>query len=260
MIARHVARELSAKHPGLGPEEIAAKMRADLARNPTEDEIRLIDAVIARLPEPTAGPTVAEKPALSAWVLIAANLLPLYGVLFWNWEVFPLLVLFWLENVVIGALNALKMLCADPADAALWAGKLFMVPFFCFHYGMFTAVHGVFVFSLFGGKAYDTHGLWVFGSVGRVANEFHLWLPIAALVASHLFSFFWNTLFRGEFRRSSLGALMARPYARVVILHLTILAGGFAAMALGSPLWALLLLLGIKTAIDLLTHLKEHRS
>jgi hypothetical protein len=31
---RHVARELTAKHPGLGPQEIAAKMRAKLGRAP----------------------------------------------------------------------------------------------------------------------------------------------------------------------------------------------------------------------------------
>jgi len=44
-----------------------------------------------------------------------------------------------------------------------------------------------------------------------------------------------------------------------VVLHLTILFGGFGVQALGSPVWALLLLVGLKTAIDLYAHLKEHR-
>ena len=52
---------------------------------------------------------------------------------------------------------------------------------------------------------------------------------------------------------------MQQPYGRVVVLHLTILLGGFAAMLLGSPLWALLLLIGLKIALDLKAHLKEHR-
>src|SRR6185503_15533529 len=51
LISRYLARELSAKHPGLGPEEIVAMMRADLRNPPTEDEQRLLDAVRARLPE-----------------------------------------------------------------------------------------------------------------------------------------------------------------------------------------------------------------
>lgn len=261
LIARLVAREMLKKHPGLGAAEIAEKMRAELPSGLDRKEgERLIDAVAARLPATGESVSFPEKTSASAWVLVAANLLPLYGVLFWGWEVFPLLALFWMENVIIGVLNAARMLCVDPADAALWAGKLFMVPFFCFHYGMFTAIHGVFVFSLFGGKDYDVPGLRVLEPAARAAADFHLALPIAVLLASHLFSFLWNYLYRGEFRRAGLSELMAKPYTRVVILHLTILVGGFGAMALGSPLWALLLLLGIKIAIDVQAHLKEHHA
>jgi hypothetical protein len=201
--------------------------------------------------------TSVEKP-VSAWVLLAANLIPVAGVLLWDWSVFALLALFWMENVIIGAFFALRMLCADPRDAALWAGKLFMVPFFCFHYGMFTAIHGVFVFSIFGGKSYSASGLQVLEPAARAASELGLWLPLAALLASHAFSFVWNYLVRGEFRRASLPALMAKPYGRVVVLHLAIILGGIGAMALGSPVWALLVLLALKIGLDLKAHVKEH--
>jgi hypothetical protein len=191
-------------------------------------------------------------------VLLAANLVPVAGVLLWDWSVFALLVLFWMENVIIGAFFALRMLCADPRAPALWAGKLFMVPFFCFHYGMFTAIHGVFVFSIFGGKSYSASGLQVLEPAARAASELGLWLPLAALLASHAFSFVWNYLVRGEFRRASLPALMAKPYGRVVVLHLAIILGGIGAMALGSPVWALLVLLALKIGLDLKAHVKEH--
>ena len=252
LIARTVAREMLKKHPGLSAAEIAEKMRTGLpsGSDPAEGR-RLIDAVVARLPQQAEGKQEEFKPH-SAWALIAANLLPLYGVLFWNWEVFPLLALFWMENVIIGVLNAARMLAVDPGDAPLWGAKLFMVPFFCFHYGMFTAIHGIFVFSVFGHHTMLEPAL-------RTVADWNLWLPLGALLASHLFSFFWNYLYRGEFRRASLPELMMKPYARVMILHVTILAGGFGAMALGSPLWALLVLLGIKIALDLKAHLKEHR-
>jgi hypothetical protein len=195
---------------------------------------------------------------VSAWVLLAANLVPVAGVLLWGWSVFALLALFWMENVIIGAFFALRMLCADPRDAALWAGKLFMVPFFCFHYGMFTAVHGVFVFSMFGADKYSVRGTDVIEPALRVVQDSGLWLPVAALLVSHAFSFFWNYLYRGEFRRAQLSGLMAAPYGRVVVLHVAILAGGFAAAMLGSPVWALILLLALKVALDLRAHVKEH--
>jgi hypothetical protein len=191
-------------------------------------------------------------------VLAAANLVPLAGVLFWDWSVFALPALFWMENVVVGALFALRLLCADPADAALWPAKLFMVPFFCLHYGMFTAVHGIFVFTLFGEGGYRVQGFALLAPALRAAADFQLWIPLAVLAASHLFSFLWNYLYRGEYRHAELRALMARPYYRVVALHVAIILGGIAAAALGSPVWALAVLIAIKIALDLRTHVKEH--
>jgi Family of unknown function (DUF6498) len=256
LFARHIAAQLSKRHPGLGPEEIGAMMRADLGAGAKEEHLRLVDAVVARIPRDLPA-RPAEKP-VSVWVLVAANILPLIGVLFWGWDVFPLLLVFWMENVVIGVLNVLKMLFADPADVALWAGKLFMVPFFCVHYGMFTAVHGVFVLGLFGGKGFQPSGFSPLESAARAASEYGLWLPIAVLAGSHLFSFVWNYFYRGEFRRASLAQLMMKPYGRIIVLHVTLLLGGFGAMALGSPLWALLLLIALKIGLDLKAHVKEH--
>ena len=158
LIARHAARELSEKYPGLGP---AGDRGEDARRFPQPADrgraARCSTRCVAAFPQKGDRRNETEKP-VSAWVLLAANLVPLAGVLFWGWSVFALIALFWMENVIIGVFFVLRMLCADPRDPALWAGKLFMVPFFCFHYGMFTAIHGVFVFSMFGGKSYGAHG------------------------------------------------------------------------------------------------------
>src|SRR3954464_1834875 len=113
----------------------------------------------------------------SAYVLIAANVLPLLGVLFLGWDTFSIIALYWTENVIIGAINVLKMIACNPDPAEIdWSRfsatnqlklaelqsklsgstdtvqlanhglKLFMVPFFILHYGLFCFVHGVFVF------------------------------------------------------------------------------------------------------------------
>jgi hypothetical protein len=189
---------------------------------------------------------------------VAANVLPLAGVLFWDWDAFALIALFWMENVVVGAFFALRILALDPRNAALWAGKLFMLPFFCIHYGIFTAGHGMFVFGMLGGKRYDVDGFNVLEPAARAATDYALWLPLAALFASHLFSFAWNYLYRGEFRVATLPELMAKPYGRVVVLHIAIILGGFGAMVLGSPVWALVVLIALKIGLDLKAHVKEH--
>src|SRR5205823_4388634 len=87
----------------------------------------------------------------SALVLVAANLVPLAGVLFFGWSVFATLLLFWVENVIVGGFNVLRMLWAQPDNPLIWVAKAGTIPFFIFHYGMFTTVHGVFVLTLFGG-------------------------------------------------------------------------------------------------------------
>jgi hypothetical protein len=51
---------------------------------------------------------------------------------------------------------------------------------------------------------------------------------------------------------------MKEPYTRVVVLHLTILGGGWAVMALGEPQAALVVLVLVKIAVDLAAHRRQH--
>lgn len=195
----------------------------------------------------------------SAWFLILANLLPLYGVLVHGWPVLPVIVLFWLENMIIGLLNLPRILLAGAGSEGL-AGRVFVAGFFCLHYGLFTAGHGVFVFSLFGGETYRAlvDGLWTIDAVQQVIRDFDLWLALAALFASHLFSFVWNYLHKGEYRDKDSKTLMHAPYGRVVVLHVALIGGAMLVQMLHSPVAGLVLLIALKIGLDLRAHLKEH--
>ena len=85
-----------------------------------------------------------------------------------------------------------------------------------------------------------------------------LWSNVAiagvALFLSHGASFLFNYIGRGEYLTASPTRQMGAPYGRVVVLHLTILFGAFAVAFLGSPVGALLILVGLKTALDLGLH------
>lgn len=209
--------------------------------------------------EETTAATPERRWPISSGVLIAANVAPLIGVLAHHWTVFAVVLLYWCENVVVGVFNVLRMLCAQPQNTLAQAGKVFLIPFFCVHYGMFTLVHGVFVFGLFGGGFKQWSGFPTPHTVLDAVRQTGLGWGVAALIASHGFSFFHNYLAGGEYRRVGLPQLMMQPYGRVVVLHLAILGGGFLVMALGSPVPALVLLIVLKTAIDLGAHLAERR-
>jgi hypothetical protein len=208
------------------------------------------------VPDLVPTPAALRRPSVVA--LLVANLVPLYGVFVLGWEVFPLILLFWLENVIVGVLNVLKMICARPDDRSWWIGKLFFVPFFAVHYGMFTLVHGIFVFTLFGSGAGNmpASNLDPSAVLHTIMSSGVVWAALA-LLASHGFSFVTNYLGAGEYRNADLKVLMGQPYARVVVLHLTIIFGGFVMMALGSPRAGLVLLVALKVAMDLRAHLRE---
>lgn len=217
----------------------------------------------------------------SALVLVFANLVPLFGVLYSGWSAFEIVWLFWFENAIIGAFNILKLLALGivggptegPAGApratgigtrvAGFAGMLFLSGFFLVHYGLFNFVHGVFVLELLGkGSGFHTEAmnlrtLYV-GNVDEAVRR-GLGPAILTLVGSHAFSFALNFLGRREYAQANGPLMLFAPYGRVVILHVAILLGAFAALALGSPVGVLALLIAGKTALDLLFHLKERR-
>jgi len=208
---------------------------------------------------PEAAPASREWLRPSVLALIAANVVPLLGVLWFGWKVFPLLLLFWFENLIIGAFNVVKMILASPDSRKGWAAKLFLVPFFSVHYGMFTLVHGVFVIGLFGGQFRQGAPFPDLSTVLGLIQEEHLGWAILGLTVSHAVSFGMNYIGEGEYRRASLDMLMSQPYGRIVVLHLTIMGGGFLMMALGSPTVGLVLLVVLKIGLDLSAHLKERR-
>ena len=247
----------------------------------------------------------------STIVLVVTNLIPIIGVFLWDWSAFDVIALYWVENVIIGLINVLKMVTCNPnfeeidvlvqlrerlkasqseaissgggatanqerlkqqieklsknSGCATHGSKLFIVPFFTVHYGGFCLGHGMFILILLGGAVGGIghapptsmeDGIeaivdLVFSGTGLV---FAL-----ALLASHLFSFFVNYIGKGEYRRTLVPALMFAPYSRIIVLHIAILVGGFAIVALGSPKFMVLLLVIGKIGIDLKLHLRSHR-
>jgi hypothetical protein len=198
-------------------------------------------------------PCDLKKP--SVIILIIANMVPIIGALFLGWDVFPVLLLFWTENVIVGIFNVLKMLLASAKNIAQHAAKFSTILFFCVHYGMFTLVHGVFVLVVFGfqnNTSYDFTTL-----LQSIRNSQLIW-GILALLISHGVSFVMNYIGKEEYKRTTLNELMMQPYERVIVLHLTILFGGIMVTALGSPVFGLLLLILLKLGIDIIAHLKQH--
>jgi len=211
----------------------------------------------------------ASRVALIA--LVAANLVPLIGVAVLDWRLYDVMLIYWLENGLIGAFTVLRMASATEERASALA----FVPFFTVHYGLFWLVHGVFVVTLFGtdGPFGAATGAPSVGPLLPEAGGPSIALPIVGtvpvaegaalaavgLVLSHGTSFARNWLAAGERDGRSPSSLMRDPYGRVAVLHVTLLVAGFAVMALGAPIAALAFMVVLKIVLDAAAHLREHR-
>ncbi|HUV65846.1 MAG TPA: DUF6498-containing protein [Sedimentisphaerales bacterium] len=204
--------------------------------------------------------------------LLAANTIPLFGVVFLGWDAFTIVLLYWTENVIVGFYNVLKMAFAAVPHPAAHVGKLFLIPFFIVHYGGFTAVHGFFVLALFhkeqgppmGGTNWPCCLVFVQMLFNVIAYMYSVIPPqvrlaVLALFASHGVSFVQNYLLKGEYLTAKPNELMGSPYGRVVVMHVAILAGGFLTMAIGSPAALLAVLVLLKTILDVSLHNHEHK-
>lgn len=185
---------------------------------------------------------------------LIANAVPIIGVLFLDWSALTALLSYWLENVVIGFFNVLKMWRASsnyPMDAAnkLIPGPLRPVTtiehralpiFFAVHYSIFLSGHLVF--------------LNVFGELLRqpLRFDYSVLLALLPFFYTHGLQYRNNFLATKAYEKIPLAKLMFLPYRRVLVMHITIILGSIPVM-LAAAFWPpiTVLLIVLKMYIDL---------
>ena len=203
----------------------------------------------------------------SSIALIGANLIPLIGALLFGWNAILILALFWIENLVIGAFNVIKLLAI--AAYKKQPKALFLCAFFIFHYGAFCSIHGTILWEILGLEKLDKSLYFNFEWMG-VAELFadgivvflafierfklEILLGITALAGSHFINFIENFILRGEIFDTQAKDLMAKPYAQIIVLHGGLILGAAGVEKFGSPIWLLIIIIGFKIAIEIIMH------
>jgi hypothetical protein len=191
---------------------------------------------------------------------VAANFIPVLGVLFDGWAALPLLVFFWIENVLTGVVGALKaMLCAWATRARHdWRASAAMLAFVPLH-ALFCLVHGLFIFALFA-----LHDLVRAGVEPRhdlvdlprqvrdvISAEDGMGWSIAALLAVQAGAFLFQWLPTGQWRDSTPRAQLREGHGGMLVLHGTLLVATVPVLLLGQPALAVLALAMLKSALDI---------
>jgi hypothetical protein len=215
----------------------------------------------------------------STLVLVAANLLPLIGVLAWNWDIYLVLVAYWAETAIAGFWLFLRIAnvprsparpgqSGPPRAATILAASLYGV-----HAGLFMTVHFFFLWVLFAGAWRDkVNGAGDF--IATVIVGTGLWIVLVALFVSHGYSFLRETGRLPGWAPTSARAATGGPptaagsqtgdagvrafYTRIVTLHVAIIIGGFFALAYSS-IAPVIILVTLKTVADVVMHAMDLR-
>jgi hypothetical protein len=211
-----------------------------------------------------------------AWGAFAIGVLPVLGVVGLGWSLGAVVVLYWLENLVVGAFALVRIVAAGVLGAmkpaggaptpdldraiakAEWPLRIgaiaFMGPFFVAHYGMFCFVHGVFVMALLAGLGpradVGLEPLALVEAALSVAPGIGWFLAAIAVWKLGLLALFYFG--RGDVRRTSIAEEMFAPYGRIVALHIAIFAGAFGLALLNEPMLGVLALAAAKAVFDAL--------
>lgn len=184
-------------------------------------------------------------------LLVGANLIPLLGVLLAGWDPFTLLMLYWFESAVIGfwvcvavatSRDQFSLFQQPGAQAA--PSRIGEALFIAAHAGVFMFVHLFFLLGLSAvanlNRADDA------GLLLTLLVERGLWLPLAGL-------FLIRGLVTWSDRMADrpVGTTVIGFYLRILVMQFVILLGGLFIAIFASSLVPLILLIGLRLAIDI---------
>ena len=183
---------------------------------------------------------------------LAFNLAPAVSVWLFGWSAFALILLYWTENLVIGAINVLKIAISGFAQGkkGIWPA-LSLSGFFAFHYGIFLVIHAVIAWTLFGDRSEDftlaalPALMWT-----TIRSDPFLFWNALLLAILQIGDFVFGWLGTGAWRTTEPSTQIFEPYGRVAVVHLTIILAAVPVAYFGKPLIAVVCLALLKTGLE----------
>lgn len=270
--SQHVAAELeSFSAPESSPEEDEPEFAAAEDDGAPADEVQ---ALLGDLGPPAALGLAGQSPAatlLQAALIVVTNVIPLVGMFAFGWDLFPVLLLYWLETCAIGVFTLVKIVLALPGykpvpgrsvrywrqgkDSSQSASttevkrKWAIPPTFALIYGGMMLMYGVFIIGLIGGKhsaaaALETLSVFPGG----------IMLVVSALCVEHAVAAYFDFFGGPAWARSDPIFHFIRSFpGRFLLLHLVVILGGVATHLFSLPRLTMVLFIVLKLCGDLLS-------
>jgi len=183
---------------------------------------------------------VARSPTAVTGLLV--DIAPVVGILLWGWGAPALVLLYWLENLVIGAVTIPRILTSALVTRG-WTGLFgaaYLAAFFTVHYGLFCLAHGAILLEVFDPKEnWSTSG--GFGDLVELlisaALGFgrHMTWIVALIAVWHAMVLLRDLSNVDNWKDTDPNKEMFMPYGRIIFLHIGVFVIAGALTALGDP-------------------------
>ncbi len=181
----------------------------------------------------------------TAILLVVANIVPVINLLVRGEPVGSILVVYWIQMMVIGFWNIIKLIVVARRAALLY------VPLFILMYLSIVNLFGIIAGGLLDNQMQGT--TW-----HQEFSPWNYWLPALMFFATHGLSFYQNFLGRREYEAITWEAQLGQPLLRAMPMWVAAIIGGFIGGFFNTAAVAVLCVLPVKLGLDLLGHFAEH--
>ncbi len=212
---------------------------------------------------------------INAISIIAGSIAPCVGILFFGWGIFPILILYWTENIVIAFYAANKIMISpntfnfhiqvSKSSDSPFVGKkgvekvskaislfnktsrdnkIFSVKYFIIDFFIISAFLFYMLFHYFDFSDFTLHE-FIIGAV--------------SLFISHGLTYYFVYIKKDEYKKVSIDEIIHQTEKRITILSLTIFIGGVIYIFLFSDIAILIVMLVVKIFVDLILFRQEHK-
>ncbi|QTD36712.1 hypothetical protein JL193_11245 [Polaribacter batillariae] len=174
----------------------------------------------------------------------------------------PMSILFayFLETIVIGFFNALKMLWSILFGKSK-KSDFGLILFFLFHYGFFVAIQSLFGFTLFGidGTSIIKEPFDIIENYSIILNLEDIKYALPAIVFTHLGKFITDYIHHKKYQKFTAKELMFKPYVRIFLQQFVVIFSFFFIVFGKAGIIAAILLILFRLVVDLvLESIKEN--
>ncbi len=218
-------------------------------------------------------------------MLVLVNIIPALGVLFFDWDVFVIVGIYWAETIIVGFYALLKFVFAQTQIVSI-RKKLMVTPLFLLLFGWFISAFGIFIIFFFvvfpseflkdptltlpmpENDLFKVHwpGPLLLFQLGIESGRIiYYTMPkraifvVFCLMISHGLSFIIDYILRGGRNYRNFRIEMRDPVARVLILHISLMIGGFLILIFKPHVTILVCMVLLKCLIDAKLYLSQQK-